>query len=376
MPDEPTTLTTPGPDAAALGRLHVDQRVPDPAHIAKLPKPTNKNNDKGRCNECGGWHGLPAVHLDYMGHAEVTDVLLAADPLWSWEPVAWADNGQPAILFDGNQAVMWIRLTVHGHSRLGVGTAPQSKDELHKELIGDAIRNAAMRFGIAVTLWSKADGVERQIEADLPEPITGDHVRAIEAGIGRLDDDTKAGLKRWWSGQGLPSLKSGMLSAHQADTILDYLMALPVQGAHETASTPSGDDTPPAPPEEPQETRGTLSAEEYMESRDSLPDGRQDSDEDDTPPALPEGVVVSGDLTTADTREAIVDCLTDLYAKAPGDLVAEARVANLSQGGTPHQLARRIAQHRLTQVGIHLNQTALRDIAHQEGLGTGGTDTE
>ncbi len=47
---------------------------------------------------------------------------------------------------------LWIKLTVCGVTRPGVGDGKTAK-----ELIGDAIRNAAMRFGVALDLWAKED---------------------------------------------------------------------------------------------------------------------------------------------------------------------------------------------------------------------------
>ena len=40
---------------------------------------------------------------------------------------------------------------------MGFGTVEVRKNEKEKELIGDAIRNAAMRFGVALGLWVKED---------------------------------------------------------------------------------------------------------------------------------------------------------------------------------------------------------------------------
>lgn len=160
-------------DIDGLRRLHAEQRVPDPAHISKLPKPTKRDNPKGKCNECNGWHGLPAVHLDYMGHAEVTDILLDIDPTWTWAPFAVDQaTGLPMVQTVGNDVVLWINLTICGITRPGVGTAPKNKDgDALKELIGDALRNGAMRFGVGTSLWSKAEGVEREVEATPPEPV-------------------------------------------------------------------------------------------------------------------------------------------------------------------------------------------------------------
>lgn len=90
--------------------------------------------------------------LDYVGHAAVTDRLLTVDPEWSWEPMALGPNGLPAVDHAGN---LWIRLTICGVTRIGVGDGKSAK-----ECIGDAIRNAAMRFGVALDLWAKENLVE------------------------------------------------------------------------------------------------------------------------------------------------------------------------------------------------------------------------
>ena len=121
--------------------------------ISKLPKPYKRDSAKGKCDECGGFHGLPAVHLDYAGHAAVTDRLLDVDLEWSWEPQATDAAGLPQ--FDTNGG-LWIRLTVSGMTRLGYGDAQgKTGPNAVKEAIGDAIRNAAMRFGVGLELWHK-----------------------------------------------------------------------------------------------------------------------------------------------------------------------------------------------------------------------------
>lgn len=141
-------------------------RAPFPPHqISKLPKETRaqidarKNRESGcmvfNCKVCGGHHHKDAVHLDYVGHAALTDRLLDTDIQWSWEPVAFGPDGLPA--FDRNGG-LWIRLTVGGVTRLGYGSADgKSGGDAVKEIIGDALRNAAMRFGAALDLWHKGD---------------------------------------------------------------------------------------------------------------------------------------------------------------------------------------------------------------------------
>lgn len=131
--------------------------------ISKLPKPTKRQTDevradytKGvRCGICGGWHHPQVVHLDYVGHAALTDRLLDCDPSWNWEPISTDETGGPALDKNGG---MWIRLTVCGVTRLGYGHPDgKSGGDAIKEVIGDALRNAAMRFGAALDLWHKGD---------------------------------------------------------------------------------------------------------------------------------------------------------------------------------------------------------------------------
>lgn len=157
------------------GLLALQEEVPARL-IGKLPKVTcpdcRKKENKGacakhakrRCGECGGWLTSEHTHLDYVGHAETTSKLLEVDPLWNWEPLAFGDDGLP--VFDANGG-LWIRLTVCGVTRLGYGTADNANGfkavgDIKKEIIGDAIRNAAMRYGWALNLWAKADIHERQ----------------------------------------------------------------------------------------------------------------------------------------------------------------------------------------------------------------------
>lgn len=110
------------------------------------------------------------VKLDYVGHATVTDRLLSVDPHWNWEPLAFTDEGLPVFEHNagGKPCGLWIKLTVLGVTRLGYGSVEGSKAEPVKELIGDALRNAAMRFGVALDLWSKSE-LESQI-SDTPKP--------------------------------------------------------------------------------------------------------------------------------------------------------------------------------------------------------------
>jgi len=94
--------------------------------------------------------------LSYVSHAEITRILIEIDPMWNWQPVAWV-NGRPAIHEANGVATMWGTLTLLGKSLVGVGSVRSDKPDLDKELVGDFLRNAAMRFGICLSLWSKQD---------------------------------------------------------------------------------------------------------------------------------------------------------------------------------------------------------------------------
>ena len=95
------------------------------------------------------------VKLAYVGHAALTDRLLDVDPAWTWEPLSLDERGLPALDEVGG---LWIKLTVCGVTRLGYGDAGNKKGgDAMKERIGDALRNAAMRFGAALELWHKGE---------------------------------------------------------------------------------------------------------------------------------------------------------------------------------------------------------------------------
>lgn len=147
---------------ASLARL----REPFPAaEIRYLPrvwcgtcrdmKGACKNHQRMKCQKCR--NNISSAHIDlaYVGHAEATNRLLNIDPAWSWEPVALDEKGLPQHDHNGG---LWIRLTVCGVTRLGYGNAEGKRGgDAVKEIIGDAIRNAGMRFGMALDLWTSSD---------------------------------------------------------------------------------------------------------------------------------------------------------------------------------------------------------------------------
>ena len=123
--------------------------------------------------------------LDFVGHAAVTQRLLEIDPSWNWEPVAFDADGLPK--FD-DRGGLWLKLTVCGVTRLGYGE-PQGSDPFDKTKgsIGNAIRNAAMRFGVALDLWSKDDISNTAPEP--PKPVASEKdVARWRAGIAKAKD--------------------------------------------------------------------------------------------------------------------------------------------------------------------------------------------
>lgn len=147
---------------ASLARL----REPFPsAEIRYLPrvwcgacrdmKGACKNHERVKCQKCR--NNISSAHIDlaYVGHAEATNRLLNVDPAWGWEPAALDEKGLPQHDQNGG---LWIRLTVCGVTRLGYGNAEGKRGgDAVKEIIGDAIRNAGMRFGMALDLWTSSD---------------------------------------------------------------------------------------------------------------------------------------------------------------------------------------------------------------------------
>lgn len=187
-----------------------------PNQISKLPKPTAKQTEevrndfkKGiRCQICGAWHHKDVVHLDYVGHAALTDRLLDCDPAWNWEPLSFTQGGNPAMDENGG---MWIKLTVCNVTRYGYGHPDGKKGgNAIKEVIGDALRNAAMRFGAALDLWHKGD---LHADDDAPAPAPQQRPATINADqFVRL----KAKVEEWGGDE------SKFLAGYKAPSLDDF----------------------------------------------------------------------------------------------------------------------------------------------------------
>jgi hypothetical protein len=176
--------------------------------------------------------------LNYVGHGAVTDRLLAVDPTWNWEPLALDERGLP--LFerdaDGYPVGFWIRLTV---SRLGYGSVGPKKADPEKELIGDALRNSAMRFGVALDLWVKghdesAGGRDAAPRRQRPEPVgdpVADHAvhEALRHMIADLSPKELSALQAWWAETELPPIKKAdrltELQVERAMARIEFLLS-------------------------------------------------------------------------------------------------------------------------------------------------------
>jgi hypothetical protein len=223
-------------------------RAPVPDHlISPLPKGTKAQNEcdasqKINCRICGGWHHSQIRHLDYVGHAAATHLLLDADPMWTWEPLAFTDRGLPAFDESGG---LWIKLTVCGVTRLGYGHADKKSHmdagSREKEVIGDAIRNAAMRFGLALDLWSKADlhagddddAAGERIEKPTGAPVAPKAEPYPEAKF-------KTNFPTW---QAL--IFSGAKTADQIIAMVETKNPLTAKQKSEIRKSPRPDETPP-----------------------------------------------------------------------------------------------------------------------------------
>src|SRR5688500_4452920 len=166
-----------------------------------------EDHRKAKCNDCGNYITTAHVDLSYVGHAELTHRLLDADPLWDWEPVAFDQRGLPQ--FDENGG-LWIRLTVCGHTRLGYGDSQGKKGpNAIKEAIGDALRNAAMRFGAALDLWAKSDLRDAQTVHPRSESeeaaarVSGEERKARELAEARAREQARDRLLKTGARKGL-----------------------------------------------------------------------------------------------------------------------------------------------------------------------------
>lgn len=156
-----------------LRELHRKYRNPPQERVNVLTK--TWKNKQGQ---------LQSLDLDYVGHAHLRDILCDEDPLWTWRALGkHPQTGAPVVDKDaqGYPIGLWIGLTIHGVEKPGYGSCESGKHDAVKELIGDALRNAAQSFGIAIALWAKSELAELQEHEDASDGAPPVPVPAAQA---------------------------------------------------------------------------------------------------------------------------------------------------------------------------------------------------
>jgi len=133
------------------------------------------------------------MQLKYLSHVWVSRAFSEVDPEWTWAPMGFDDHGQPVIERDakGNPVGLWITLTLCGTTIPGYGSCEPGKRDAIKELIGDALRNAGMRRGVAGSLWTK----EKPKKPEKKEPLPAAVERNLEHLREQVVDDAAQGDK-------------------------------------------------------------------------------------------------------------------------------------------------------------------------------------
>jgi hypothetical protein len=123
---------------------------------------------------------------------------------------------------------LWIWLTVCGVKRPGYGNTDKTTDngDAEKEIIGDALRNAAMRFGCALELWHKSkDKPKITYGNEKPNGNTSNPNSKPQNGSPKPDPEFKGELKDFVMTVGGPKIKGKKLGEINPDDLkstVDY----------------------------------------------------------------------------------------------------------------------------------------------------------
>lgn len=120
--------------------------TPNVVNLKKLTEPFPPNKVKQKI-------GQGRRPMNYISHGLVTERLNDADPNWSSEIITehTYKDGQGRIHCEG----VTLALTVNGVTRVEAG-GPQRQDGFTNEIknaYSDALKRAAMRFGVALEMW-------------------------------------------------------------------------------------------------------------------------------------------------------------------------------------------------------------------------------
>lgn len=233
--------------------------------LEKLPKPLKARDDnKGRCepnsyysadgHACGGWHAR-SVHLDYVGHAGITQRLndVLGPQGWDFMPMALTPEGLPIM----SREQFWGALTIRVEDQEVTKYDVAANYNGPQEAWGDALRRCAMRFGVGTYLWSKSEAAlalkmatdrppaappeqeqhqsspDAQHQAPSPQDTqaAAPHVIALTDRLNTLDADQTALIRSWWSEQALPFAAD--LTPEQAALVAGWVDHLENQAAQD-----------------------------------------------------------------------------------------------------------------------------------------------
>jgi len=166
--------------------------------------------------------------VDYIEWHTVADLLDRIAPEWS--------HSVRAIVQIGGIVAVTAAITIQGVTREGVGTGPAESETGIKKAEHDALKRAAVKFGMARELYQKDDDGEHQPAApqalpkdplakSLPDLITPKQLVAIRA-IAHAQ-----GVKAEEECQTLYQCKLEELSRKAASALIDHLKLCPQNGA-------------------------------------------------------------------------------------------------------------------------------------------------
>jgi hypothetical protein len=157
---EITTPITRLPDGRTIDQVWEQLREPfAPSQIGKLPKGGDDvaKSAYQRCEVCKQKAPPHHWHVDYVGHAIVTDRLnrVVGTDGWSYT--------RPERVHDDRGKLLAVisEMTILGHTKGievgGPATSASTYAGQLKTAISDYICRAAMRFGVALDLWAKQE---------------------------------------------------------------------------------------------------------------------------------------------------------------------------------------------------------------------------
>ncbi|HJQ00118.1 MAG TPA: hypothetical protein VJ851_00830 [Jatrophihabitans sp.] len=203
------------------------------------PDATCVDHEVQPCETCHRRVSTAHEHIEYVSQGDVTDRLLTADPRWYWEPFSTDANGLPAFDAAGG---LWIKLTVHDAdgtpvTRSGYGSSYGARrpDDV-KAAISDALKNAAMRFGVGLDLWRQTPrmepirmpgrpGVPPEGESADPRQPLWDLIRSMSKAAGRGSNRQVTDHFEWWVSESDTEANRSIATASIA-TLAGYIAEL------------------------------------------------------------------------------------------------------------------------------------------------------